>query len=760
MQRTCLLLLLTLFLGSATAQVKSGDLRFPSLAKQWDEAIPLGNALLGALVWEKDQALRFSLDRADLWDARPMNGLHRKEFSYAWVEKQVKLNDYGIVQQYFDAPYDREPAPSKIPGGAFQVNSSGWGEATDVHLELQSATCTVRWKNGTTLRTFVHADAPVGWFRFENLSGPFTPSLIAPRYQGAVSVSGDPVGGDDLSRLGYKQGQIKTENNHITYHQEGWGGFSYAISLRWKKINATTIEGVWSISSQMAGKPTQTGAAAITQQALSSSFEKAHSRHRRWWSDFWGKSALRVPDTLLQKQYQLELYKFGSAARKDAPPISLQAVWTADNGRLPPWKGDFHHDLNTQLSYWPAYKSNHLVEASGYINHLQSNITNYKRYTRQYFGVAGLAVPGVTTLDGTEMGGWIQYSLSPTVSSWLNQHFYWQWKYSMDKEFLRKTAYPWVKEVARFIENITVLDAAGQRKLPISSSPEIHENSIHAWFSQNTNYDLSLMKFTYSAAREMALALGLTEEAKHWEKTGSQFSDLHLSTNKELVFAPNHPYNESHRHFSHAMGIFPLGLLKWEDGPESQTIIKNSLVQLDSIGPDWWCGYSYAWLGNLKARAMDGSGAAKALTTFARAFCLPNSFHVNGDQTKSGLSKFLYRPFTLEGNFAFAAGLQEMVLQSYAGYIHIFPAIPSTWKEASFDQFRTEGAFLVSANLSGGKVTRLKIVAEKGGVTRLKMPRPDLKIISVKGVKLSPGKDDMVQLDASPGGYILLEEAQ
>ncbi len=128
------------------------------------------------------------------------------------------------------------------------------------------------------------------------------------------------------------------------------------------------------------------------------------------------------------------------------------------------------------------------------------------------------------------------------------------------------------------------------------------------------------------------------------------------------MFAPSLPYNESHRHFSHLMAIHPLGLIQWEDGEEAQSIIKNTIRQLDAVGPDWWCGYSYAWMGSVKARAKDGAGAAEALSTFARAFCLPNSFHVNGDQTKSGLSKFTYRPFTLEGNFAFAAGLQEMLL--------------------------------------------------------------------------------------------------
>jgi hypothetical protein len=64
----------------------------------------------------------------------------------------------------------------------------------------------------------------------------------------------------------------------------------------------------------------------------------------KWWKDFWSKSSVKLPDELIEKQYYLELYKLGSVSRKGAPAITLQAVWTADNGSLPPWKGDFHND--------------------------------------------------------------------------------------------------------------------------------------------------------------------------------------------------------------------------------------------------------------------------------------------------------------------------------------------------------------------------------------------------------------------------------
>jgi alpha-L-fucosidase 2 len=743
MRKVILGFALFLWFNVGYGQAPIHDLHFDTLATRWDEAIPLGNGMLGTLVWQKGDKLRFSLDRADLWDLRPMKGLHRKEFSYQWVIEQVMKKDYTPVQQYLDEPYDKEPAPSRIPGGALEFDIKNWGKVQSVHLFINQALCEVKWTNGTTLKTFVNATAPVGWFRFENLKEDFKPQLIMPRFQGAVKVSGDPVGGDDLSRLGYAQGTIKKQGNSITYEQRGWGGFKYEINVRWRQISKGIVEGAWSISSQYPNKKITTPASVTTQQALQKHYSDAYNPHVLWWHNFWSKSAIHVPDTLLEKQWYMEQYKFGSSSRQGAPPISLQAVWTADNGRIPPWKGDYHHDLNTELSYWPSYSANHLEGGMAFLDHLDANKANYKRYTKMYFGKAGLAVPGVTTLDGTEMGGWIQYSLSPTVSSWLAQHYYLQWRYSMDRKFLKNRAYPWVKDVAIFLENITVKDKNGLRKLPISSSPEINDNDLSAWFLQNTNYDLALMKSTFKMAAELADELDLKNEAAHWRKILSEFGDFAITPNNELMFSPTMAYNQSHRHFSHMTAIHPLGLIKWEDGAKSQSIIKNSIHLLDSIGPDYWCGYSYAWLANMKARAKDGEGAAKALQIFAKAFCSTNSFHLNGDQTKSGYSKFQYHPFTLEGNFAFAAGLQEMLIQSYAGFIAIMPAIPATWNNVAFENLRTEGAFLVSAARKNGVTSFIKIKSEKGGkcIVQTDIPVKQIKVHTGSTPKITRGND-------------------
>ncbi|MEX2028768.1 MAG: glycoside hydrolase family 95-like protein [Candidatus Curtissbacteria bacterium] len=697
---------------------------FSGLAQTWDEAVPLGNATVGALIWQKEGKLRFSLDRADLWDLRKMKNLDFEKYDFNWVKKQWIEKNYGAVQKQFDVPYDTLPGPSKIPGAALEFDISGLGEVESVKLDLQKATCVIRWRNGTILRTFVHATEPIGWYRFENLKTTLLPKLVPPPYTGErKGNSQDPVTGQDLQRLGYPLGKLSQKENDITYDQEGWDGFRFQVNTRWR-ISGDRLEGSWSISSSKNIHETSDTASEVTERAFTKGMDEYQERHLAWWDSFWKASAINLPDTLLQQQWYMEIYKLGSAARQGAPPISLQSIWTADNGKLPPWKGDFHHDLNTQLSYWPTYSANHLDLEQGFLDWLNQHKATFKNYTTEYYGTNGLNVPGVTTLEGDPMGGWIQYSFGPTISAWLGHHFYLHWRYSMDREFLKNDAYPWIREVAIFFKELSVQGKDGKRKLPLSSSPEINNNDASAWFDQMTNYDLALVRWTFITATELAMELGYTDEAEEWKSLLEDWP-FYAIDETGLMVAPGNSLQESHRHFSHVMAIHPLGLIDLSNGEKDQEIINNTITHLDKLGTSKWTGYSFAWLGNLKARARDGNGAAKALKDFASSFVLPNSFHVNGDQSGTGKSDFTYRPFTLEGNFAFAAGIQEMLIQSHSGSVRLFPAIPEEWESVGFNKLRTQGAFLVSADKIMGKVKKVTIFSEVGGVIRLINPFPE-----------------------------------
>ena len=712
------------------------DLVFNELAASWDEGIPLGNGMMGVLVWEKEGRLRLALDRADLWDLRPMENVYREGYNFEWVQEKWKEKNYKEVQKAFDHTYDQAAGPSKIPVAALEMAIDQLGPLESARLYTHHGLCQILWENGSSMEVFMDPEKPIGWFRIRNADPDLEIELVPPPYtdESETSERNKVTGGQDLRRLGYPAGELVNGTGSLEYKQEGWNGFSYQVRCELERENEL-ITGRWSISAHYPDQEAQPTAAAYLDMLGESSYEESRIELLNWWEKYWSRSTVSLPDPVLEKQWYLEMYKFGAAARKGAPPISLQAVWTADNGNLPPWKGDFHHDLNTQLSYWPAYAGNQLDLEEGFLDWLWDVKDEGKKFTRWFYEAEGLNIPGVTTLTGVPMGGWIQYSFGPTVSAWLGQHFYLHWKYSQDEAFLKDRAYPWVKEVAIFLDQIAEQDKTGMRKLPLSSSPEIFDNSREAWFEETTNYDLALIRFTYHAAVQMASSLGRHDEAEQWQTILSQWPDMAVDPASGLMFAPGFPYHESHRHFSHLMAFHPLGLLDISQGPEQEEIILNTLRNMEKQGPDWWTGYSYSWMGNLYARALEGDKAAEALKDFATCFTLPSSFHVNGDQSGTGKSKMTYRPFTLEGNFAFASGIHEMLLQSHTGIVRIFPAIPESWEDVGFSTLRTEGAFLVSATREEGRSTRVEITAEKGGTIRLADPfmdGPDAEILEIK----------------------------
>jgi len=158
------------------------------------------------------------------------------------------------------------------------------------------------------------------------------------------------------------------------------------------------------------------------------------------------------------------------------------------------------------------------------------------------------------------------------------------------------------------------------------------------------------------------------------------------------------------------------------DNDKDRQIIEASIRQIESKGTNQWCGYSFSWMACIYARARQAENAIKQLEIFASNFCSANSFHLNGDQKGGQYSSVTYRPFTLEGNFAFAQGVHELLVQCRNGRIEVFPAVPVQWKDVSFKTLRAEGAFLVSANREGGVVTEVTVKAEQGGRLELKLP--------------------------------------
>jgi alpha-L-fucosidase 2 len=706
------------------------NLKLTAPIATWDEAIPLGNGLMGGLLWGEGNLIRLSLDRGDLWDERPAPGDPLSRFTYAQLTKLVAETNNAEIARIADAQGYDQKHPTKIPAGRLEITLDPSQQVQSFELNLATAEGRAWFANGTKLEAFfcagalathaVYADGPK---RGQPARQPDYVALV--RIPGPAPVSLRLLPPASVKQLGYPPPQTGTHGTTQWFLQEAALGLRYCVAVGSQRTANSTLIALSIISSRNHADPVTVAGEKVA-KALDTGYDAQLEPHKGHWRDFWEESRVMLPEPDILRHYDFVQYLYGAAG---GFPIPLQGLWTADAGGLPPWKGDYHHDLNTQMTYMGYQAAGHFTEGAGFIQFLWELRPGFQDFARQFFGTPGLSVPGVMTLAGKPLGGWAQYSLSPTAAGWLAHLHYLHWRYTPNRRLLENAGYyDWCSEAGESLAALLKPDAKGRLVLPTSSSPEIHDNSQRAWLKPNSNYDLAILKMLFLSLKEMAAELGNQGQARRWELLAGQLGDFHTGPDGTLRINEAEPLPASHRHFSNLMGIYPFNLITIEGGEREREMIRASLKQYDRLGTSAWCGYSFTWMSALRARVGEGEAALRNLDIFVKAFVLRNGFHANGDQTKSGFSSFTYRPFTLEGNFLAAAAVHEMLLQSWSarpgssewGPLRIFPAMPWRWHDASFDDLRAEGGHRVSARRENNATTWFRIVAGRDGPLRIR----------------------------------------
>lgn len=702
---------------------------------RWDDGVPLGNGVLGALVWGERNLVRISLDRADLWDERLPETLKRADWTYATMKELVAKGDAARLHELFDVPYDTVAYPTKLPVGRIELTFPERESARRFELDLERAEARVTFES-TTVRAIAVADR----------------ALIVVRVDGSVP-DVRLVAPAGVAKLAYEAASVGSDANAKWYVQKAADGIAYAVVCT-RSVDPNGATFAIHVGRALAGgDPLPDARRAATLESSETCAQLLEREHAAHWRRVWNTSRVDVPDARVQAQYDLARYVYAAGSRLDAlgrggAPIPLQGLWTADEGGLPPWKGDYHNDLNTQTTYIAYGPMGLFDEGETFLRYLSELTPTFTRFAREFYGVEGLIVPGVMTLEGRATGGWGQYSLSPTNTAWLAQLFEQHWRVTQDRVFLEQTAYPWCAAAGRAMSALLVANEAGKLRLPLSSSPEIFDNSMRAWMPPNSNYDQALLRYAFEALVDMARSLGKNAEVERWSAVLARLEPLDVdATTGSFTFARGVPYAESHRHFSHAMAIHPLGIVDIEASEAERTLIQATLAEIEKHGTDWWTGYSFSWFACLQARAARGEKALEYLEKYL-SFTGRNGFHLNGDQSGRGLSKFTYRPFTLEGNMLAAQAVHEMLLQSWGGVVRVFPAVSARWSDVRFDGLRAEGGWIVSARREGGVTRFVEVHSASGGRLVLRDPFGGAEPESNLGPLTRDGDDFVITLKA------------
>ena len=700
----------------------------------WDEAMPLGNGEFGGLVWGDSKKVIISVDRGDIWDTTVCNE-DNEGFNYPTICELVKSKNFKRITEIFDTPYHENPSPTKLTTGRLEINVAGDSKDISFDLDFRTAECIVDIA-GKKLSTFIHSTSRVGMIKADSLSADV--NIINPKYgkkTDAPAKKGVAVS-MTLSSCKYDDAvyhtQVVSKNgkniNVSWFVQPIDEKFSYGVFL-------AELDGNYSyFASQSNFENWEAEAIELITDSIIQGYDSLIASHKEWWSEFWSKSSITIPNKTIEKHWYYVNYLLGSASREGQYPMPLQGLWTADDGvNLPPWRGDYHNDLNTELTYYSYLKSNHVSEGKSFVDYLLSLTETARICAKRIYGAKeGIVLPCVMDINGRAMGGWAQYSMSPTNHLWLCQSLERHFTYTNDMDFLRDKAYPFMRDSAKFILSIMTIGEHGKYILPWSSSPEIHDNTPKAFVMPNSNYDLSLIRYLLGALIKFSDKLGFTEDSIVWTEKLRMQHELAVSKKNVFMLSPNEVLKESHRHHAHMMAIHPLRLVTADDERDNE-IISASLRNMEKLGTKLWTGYSFGWLAELYICERNAEKAERAIDNFVKYFCLPNGFHCNGDITRQGLSLLKYRPFTLEGNFVAADSVQEMLLYSENDEIEVFYCVPSSWSEAEFSSLRACGGLLISAKRRKGKTQEIIIQATTNYSFKL---RGDMSEMMIDGKKI------------------------
>jgi hypothetical protein len=440
--------------------------------------------------------------------------------------------------------------------------------------------------------------------------------------------------------------------------------------------------------------------------------------HRQWWKDYWEKSYVHIPDPEIERQYYVSLYSMAACSRDPDFPPSIFGTWIT--GERPWWNGDYHLNYNHEAPYYALYSANRLEQAEPCFGPLLQQIERGKYYSEKVTGIKdGIMLPvgigplGIETtrrspfmekykkgwIDGKiiedEGMFWGQKSNSAYATVNLSMQFYRTW----DESFTKRV-YPFVKGVATFWEGY--LKYEDNRYVIYNDA--IHEGTLG---NKNPILSLGLVKMVMQTACDMSKLLGVDEERRaRWERINTHISEFPLQKKSDkTVFR----YTEEGTAWwdNNTLGIqhiYPAGQIGLNSPPELLAIAQNTVDVMQR-----WIDYNGA--NSFFPAAVRVGYAPETILEKLRLWS--QNTYSNGFQRNN--------PHGIENLSTVPNTINEMLCSGHQGIVRVFPVWPQN-KDALFQNIRTEGAFLVSAELRSGTITNLTIVSEKGRMLNLKNP--------------------------------------
>lgn len=720
-------------------------------ANVWNEALPIGNGRLAAMVFGSPASEKIQLNEGTFWSGGPSRNDNPNALGALPVIRQAVFNGmYSNVESMVNQNITAAQLHGSMyqPVGYLLLSFQGHSSYMDYYreLDLEKALFTATYNvDDVKYKREVFASQPDQVIVMRLTASQPGMLTFSASMSSSLLKTRNVLDPNTLEMTGLSSthesvtGQVKFDA-HVRILNSG-GSTEVATN----KINVTNADEVIiliSIATNFVDYKTLTAdetekCISYLTAAESKSYTELLNNHVAAYQNYFNRVNLTIGSTsfsdvptderiknfsstkdkeLVAMYYQFGRYLLISCSQPGGQPATLQGLW--NDQVSPPWDSKYTININTEMNYWPSDKCN-LTEMSEPLIQMVKELSEAGHQTAQtMYGCDGWVTHHNTDLwricgvvDGAYWGMW------PMGGVWLSQQLWEKYLYSGDLTYLQ-SVYPVLKSACEFYLDFLVEEPKHKwlvvcPSISPENNPSVHSTSICAGSTIDNQLLFDLFTKTIRAASILKTDSTLMVDFKKILNQLAPMQIGRLGQLQEWMDDWDSP-SDHNRHVSHLYGLFPSNQISPYTSPELFNAARTSLVYRGDVSTGW----SMGWKVNFWARLQDGNHALKLITNQLTLVDPANP------TTGGTFPNFFdsHPPFQIDGNFGCTSGITEMLLQSHDGAIHFLPALPDDWESGEVNGLRAYGGFEVNFNWSGGQIQKIVIKSILGGNCRIRVP--------------------------------------